>query len=103
MKNSSVAVALGTVVLVAIGFLAASPAWAGEDQIKLKDGPGMDVVAQNCAGCHSLDYPVMNSPFLDQKGWEAEVAKMIKAYGAPVNAADVPAIVAYLSANYGKN
>ena len=84
------------------GLAATLPARAGEEQVKLQDGPGMDAVARNCVGCHSLDYPVMNSPFLDQKGWDAEVAKMMKAYGAPVAQADVPAIVQYLSAHYGK-
>ena len=44
----------------------------------------------------------LNSPFLDRKGWEAEVGKMIKAFGAPVKAEDVPAIVDYLAKNYGK-
>jgi mono/diheme cytochrome c family protein len=85
-----------------VGLAAALPALAGEEQVKLKDGPGMDAVARNCVGCHSLDYPVMNSPFLDAKGWDAEVTKMMKAYGAPVAQADVPAIVQYLSVNYGK-
>jgi mono/diheme cytochrome c family protein len=81
---------------------AAGAAHAAEDQVKLKDGPGKDALAANCSGCHSLDYPVMNSPFLDEKGWTAEVNKMIKAFGAPVNQADVPAIIAYLTQNYGK-
>jgi hypothetical protein len=44
----------------------------------------------------------MNSPFLDQKKWEATVAKMIDRYGAPIGAEDVPAIVGYLSKNYGQ-
>ncbi|HLI13968.1 MAG TPA: cytochrome c [Alphaproteobacteria bacterium] len=83
-----------------LGF--AASAWAGEDAVKLKDGPGKDLVQSACVGCHSLDYPITNSPFLDQKGWEAEVNKMIKAYGCPVNAEDVPKIIAYLAANYGK-
>ena len=75
---------------------------AGEDAIKLPDGHGKEAVQNNCFGCHSLDYPMMNSPFLDQKGWEAEVTKMMKAYGAPVNEADIPQIVTYLTQNYGK-
>ena len=43
----------------------------------------------------------MNSPFLNAAGWEAEVTKMIKAYGAPVNDADAAVIVDYLKKNYG--
>jgi len=93
---------LKIVTLSAAFAVAAIAAYAGEDAFKLKDGPGRDVVENNCAGCHSLDYPAMNSPFLDQKGWEAEVNKMIKAYGAPVNEADIPQIIAYLTQNYGK-
>jgi hypothetical protein len=48
----------------------------------------------------SLAYIPMNSPFLDAKGWDAEVTKMIKAYGAPIDDADAKAIAEYLSKNY---
>ncbi|MFO1300762.1 MAG: cytochrome c [Burkholderiaceae bacterium] len=84
--------------------LAASCAtgWAAEAQFKLKDAPGVQQVYTNCMSCHSVDYIQLNSPFLDHKGWEAEVTKMIKAYGAPVKTEDVPAIVDYLVRNYGK-
>jgi hypothetical protein len=44
----------------------------------------------------------MNSPFLDRKGWEASVAKMVKVMGAPLSEADTAAIVDYLSTSYGK-
>jgi hypothetical protein len=44
----------------------------------------------------------MNSPFLDRKGWEAEVNKMVKAYGAPMEPGEVEKIVDYLATNYGK-
>jgi hypothetical protein len=43
----------------------------------------------------------MNSPFLNAAGWDAEVTKMIKAYGAPIDDEDAKAIAAYLKANYG--
>ena len=84
--------------------LAASCAtgWAAEAQFKLKDAPGVQQVYTNCMSCHSVDYVQLNSPFLDRKGWEAEVGKMIKAFGAPVKAEDVPAIVDYLARHYGK-
>lgn len=76
-------------------------AWGDESRIRLKDGPGKDLVSAHCAICHSLDYIPMNSPFLDAGGWEKEVGKMIKAMGAPVKEEDVPAILNYLNANYG--
>ena len=44
----------------------------------------------------------MNSVYLNAAGWDAEVTKMIKAYGAPVDDADAAAIKAYLTKNYGK-
>jgi mono/diheme cytochrome c family protein len=93
---------LKTLALSAAFAAAAGIAHAGEDSFQLKDGPGKEAVQNNCIGCHSLDYPAMNAPFLDQKGWDAEVNKMIKAYGAPVNEADIPQIIAYLTQNYGK-
>jgi len=52
--------------------------------------------------CHSLDYIPMNSVFLDRKGWEASVSKMVKVMGAPIGEQDAAAIVDYLATNYGK-
>ena len=82
--------------------LLASPLMAEEGTVRLRDGEGRQLVEANCVMCHSLDYVQMNSPFLDRKGWEASVNKMIKAMGAPVAEADARAIVDYLSAQYGK-
>jgi hypothetical protein len=45
----------------------------------------------------------MNSPFMNAATWDAEVTKMIKAFGAPIGDADAEAIKAYLKANYGAN
>jgi mono/diheme cytochrome c family protein len=74
---------------------------ADEKSIQLKPGPGLDKVESNCSGCHSLDYVPMNSAFLNAAGWDAEVAKMINAFGAPIDQADVKAIADYLKSNYG--
>lgn len=90
-----------TIVLAVIAALVALPALADEPTIKLKPGPGLDKVEANCGACHSLVYIQMNSPFLNGAGWNAEVTKMIKGYGAPVSDADAKAIIDYLTANYG--
>ena len=45
----------------------------------------------------------MNSPFLDDKGWAAEVNKMVSAFGAPIAKVDQDSIIAYLAANYAKS
>jgi mono/diheme cytochrome c family protein len=75
---------------------------AQERRVDLKDAPGRAQVEANCGSCHSLDYIQMNSPFLDRNAWDGEVNKMIKAFGAPINAEDARSIIEYLSANYAK-
>jgi hypothetical protein len=75
---------------------------AGENLVQLKQAPGADKVEANCGACHSLDYVQMNSNFLNAAGWDAEVAKMINAFGAPIDPADAKTIADYLTANYGK-
>jgi mono/diheme cytochrome c family protein len=89
-------------LILLAALLLAAPAIAGEEDIVLKEGQGRELVETNCRVCHSLDYIEMNSPFLDRKKWEATVAKMIDRYGAPIGAENVPAIVSYLSKNYGQ-
>ena len=74
---------------------------ADEKPVQLKKGPGLDKVEGNCAACHSLDYIQMNSPFPNAALWDAEVAKMIKTFGAPIDEADAKAIADYLKKNYG--
>lgn len=90
-----------SIVFACLVFASAN-GFAQEDQIQLKDAPGRDVVTNSCQTCHSLDYIVMNSPFLDRKGWEASVTKMVKAMGAPIPEDQIPRIIDYLTANYGK-
>jgi hypothetical protein len=87
-----------------VAFLASfgAAAWAqAEETIVLKPGPGRDKVEANCAVCHSLDYIVMNSPYLTPAQWQAEVKKMIGAFKAPIDPADATQITDYLAAHYG--
>ncbi len=77
--------------------------YAGEDKVKLKAGAGVDKVQANCVACHSLDYIPLNSPFLDRKGWDAVVGKMVKAFGAPIKPEDQEPIAEYLARYYGKH
>lgn len=87
-------------LLVALSFLAA-PSFAQESKVQLKDGPGKDKAAQ-CMACHSADYILMNSRFLDKAGWTASVNKMINVFGAPIAKEDVEPIAAYLAEHYGR-
>jgi len=91
-----------TVAATAAVLLLASAALADESELKLREAPNKDLVVASCAICHSLDYIPMNSRFLDRKGWEGSVNKMIKVMGAPITPDDATKIVEYLSTQYGK-
>ena len=67
-----------------------------------KPGPNLETTRNNCTGCHSADYILTQPRNVKSKRdfWQAEVTKMIKVYGAPIDEADVPKIVDYLSATY---
>jgi len=89
------------IAIAALTAALAAPALADEKPVQLKKAPGLDTVEANCAACHSLDYIQMNSPYPNAALWDAEVTKMIKAYGAPIDDADAKAIADYLKKNYG--
>jgi mono/diheme cytochrome c family protein len=97
MRSIAIAV-LSAAFCGAVGVAAA----AGEKPVQLKNAPGADKVEANCAACHSLDYIPMNSTFLNAAGWDAEVTKMISAFGAPISPDDAKIIGDYLKANYGQ-
>ncbi|WP_043159376.1 sulfite:cytochrome C oxidoreductase subunit b precursor [Bradyrhizobium sp. Ai1a-2] len=65
-------------------------------------GSSANAINNNCLACHSPDM-VLNQPPLPKATWEAEVNKMINAYKAPIDKADVPAIVSYLVQTKGKD
>jgi mono/diheme cytochrome c family protein len=90
-----------SVAVAAIAVTLANPSQGAEKIVHLKPGAGLDKVEANCGGCHSLDYVPMNSPFLNAAAWDAEVTKMISAFGAPIDQADAKIISDYLKTNYG--
>ena len=94
MRSSATAILCAAMTTAAIG---------AEKPIHLKQALGLDKVEANCTACHSLDYVQMNSPFLNATGWDAEVSKMIKLFGAPISDEDAKKIADYLKANYGVN
>jgi hypothetical protein len=95
MRSTSIAIMTTFAALTAIS------AAADERRVQLTQGPGVDKVEAHCSTCHSLDYVLMNSPFLSAAGWDAEVAKMINAFGAPIDRADAETIADYLKKYYG--
>ena len=87
--------------IVAFLVLAAAGQAVAQEDMSLKVAPGHETVESNCAACHTLDYIRMNSPFMTPEVWRAEVTKMIKTYGAPIDDADAKTITDYLVQNYG--
>lgn len=87
-------------------FAAAQTVTLKSDSIDVPDrgvmfsGPGSDVVNNNCLACHSAGM-ILNQPALSAATWKAEAEKMIHVYKAPVEEADVAAIVDYLTKMQG--
>src|SRR5260370_42285454 len=73
-----------------------------EEKAAFTPAPNLEVVQGNCGSCHSSDYVLTQpqGPKFKKEFWEAEVTKMIKVYGAPIDGKDVPKIVEYLTATY---
>jgi mono/diheme cytochrome c family protein len=98
-----------TLILAATGFalVAARLALAAPvsyqlpaETAQLRPGPGLETARNNCSACHSADYMAMQPPRKGKAFWEAEVAKMIKAYKAQVSDPDAKVIADYLAAVY---
>ncbi|MBR0714526.1 cytochrome c [Bradyrhizobium liaoningense] len=93
----------GLALAACLGAATAAPiAYKTPDETAaFKPGPNVELVKNNCTACHSVDYVATQPPMKDRKGfWQAEVTKMIKVYGAPIDDADVGKIVDYLAATY---
>jgi sulfite dehydrogenase (cytochrome) subunit B len=73
-----------------------------DETAAFKPGANLETVQNNCTACHSADY-IKTQPRgekFKKEFWAAEVTKMIKVYGAPIEDSDVGKIVDYLTANY---
>ncbi len=96
--------AIAAISALSLGAVTAAPVSykLPDETAAFKPGPNLEVVMNNCTGCHSADYIAIQprGPKYKTDFWQTEVNKMIKVYGAPVNDADVPKIVEYLAATY---
>jgi sulfite dehydrogenase (cytochrome) subunit B len=96
--------ALAVVAVLSLGSAGAAPVSykLPDETAAFKPGPNLEVVQNNCTACHSADY-ISTQPRgakFKKDFWQAEVTKMIKVYGAPIDDVDVPKIVEYLAATY---
>jgi mono/diheme cytochrome c family protein len=71
-----------------------------EETAAFRAGPGVESAQKNCAACHSTDYIAYQPSKRGRAFWEAEVQKMIKVYGAPIDETDAKAIADYLAQTY---
>ena len=75
-----------------------------EPTATLAPGPGQELAEGMCGACHSVDYITTQPRNVANARafWAAEVTKMQKAYGAPLDDENAQKIVDYLVAAYGK-
>lgn len=101
MKTRSLGAALVLLALPLLGAAGTVSVRFPPDSVPYKPGPNLQLVQVNCLTCHSAAY-VYTQPRLTRAQWTAEVTKMKAAYGAPIDAGNIPAIVDYLMSQNGK-
>jgi cytochrome c5 len=62
-------------------------------------GPGRDIVERSCVICHSV--AMIEMQHKDSAGW-TKTAGQMRAWGAPVQQAQMPALIGYLTKHYGR-
>lgn len=101
---SFAAATIAAMVMASPGLVGAKPVSykLPDEKAAFKPGPNLEVVQNNCTACHSADYVQTQpkGPKFTKDFWQAEVTKMIKVYGAPIDDSDIPKIVEYLVQTY---
>lgn len=70
-------------------------------QLKSSSLPGYAKAQVNCVACHSAEYMQYQPPSAPRPYWDAMVKRMKMVFKAPIDDADMPAIVDYLARTYG--
>ena len=68
---------------------------------KKSDLPGYKIASGLCLMCHSSQYVSSQPPQSSPKYWNATIHKMKDVYKAPLQDDMIPAVVEYLSVEYG--
>ncbi len=73
------------------------------DGVQLKPSalPGYAKAQVNCVVCHSAEYMQYQPPTAPRAYWDAMVRRMKVVFKAPIDDADMPAIIDYLAKTYG--
>ena len=69
--------------------------------LKASPLPGYAKAQSNCVACHSAEYMLYQPPTAARPYWDAMVKRMKAVFKAPIDDADMPAIVDYLAKTYG--
>lgn len=97
-RQGAASVLLGAAALAALtGAAPLTYELPEEPEVALPAGPGEELLRNNCAACHSLDYIVRQPRGMPLSFWEASVAKMVRAYGADITPEDQKVIADYLA------
>lgn len=70
-------------------------------QLQSSSLPGYAKAQANCVACHSAEYMAYQPPSAPRPYWDAMVKRMKAVFKAPIDDADMPAIVDYLAKTYG--
>ena len=70
-------------------------------QLKPSDLPGYAKAQASCVACHSAEYMRYQPPTAPRPYWDAMVKRMKTVFNAPIDDADMPALVDYLVKTYG--
>jgi mono/diheme cytochrome c family protein len=70
-------------------------------QLRASPLPGYAKAQANCMTCHSAEYMLYQPPNAGRPYWDAMTKRMKAVFKAPLDDADIPLIVDYLSATYG--
>ena len=70
-------------------------------QLKASPLPGYAKAQANCVACHSAEYMQYQPATAPRPYWDAMVKRMKVVFKAPIDDADMPAIVEYLAKTYG--
>ena len=97
--------AAGAALALGSAFVGAAPKTMNlpADPVQLRPSPlpGYAKAQANCVTCHSAEYMLYQPPNAGRPYWDAMTKRMKAVFKAPLDDADIPAIVDYLSATYG--
>jgi cytochrome c551/c552 len=73
------------------------------ETVQLQASPlaGYSIAREKCGICHSADYILYQPPHLSQAQWTAEMQKMQRSYGAPLDSEEIKLLGIYFAVVYG--